>query len=85
MPSTLPTVGVRFDASSYPICGTRENVVVAVGEQVTIQCPESDQQFRYVIVQSLDTEAERLCLAEVGVFEAGQYAILHMGITVLLI
>jgi len=30
---------------------------------------------RYVIIQSLDTSAERLCIAEACVIEAGEYAI----------
>ena len=54
-------------------------MAVAVGLVVTVECPPSDHQFRYIIVQSLDTEAEKLCLAEVGVFEAGHHGRPHIG------
>jgi len=78
MPSDWPTEGSPVDGSSYRVCGTQQNMAVAVGLVVTVECPPSDQQFRYIIVQSLDTEAEKLCLAEVGVFEAGRHGRLHI-------
>jgi len=43
---------------------------------VTVNCPSSTQQFRYVIVQSLDPFVfhEKVCMAEVCVTAGGQYA-----------
>jgi len=41
---------------------------VVVNQEITIECAETDEQHRYVIIQSTDTAAERLCLAEVRVF-----------------
>ena len=49
-------------------------VVVRISLVVTVNCPSSTQHFRYVIVQSLDTFAEKLCIAEVCVNNS-QYAI----------
>jgi len=46
---------------------------VATRAVLTINCSPSTQQFRYVIVQSLDSRAERLCIAEVAVY-GGVYA-----------
>ena len=74
-PATLPTVGVLLDPTSYPICGSVSGFVVSVGHQEDFSCPEELQEnmYQYVVVQSLDVLAERLCLAEVGVYEPGQY------------
>jgi len=47
---------------------------MATSAVLTINCSPSTQQFRYVIVQSLDVWAERLCIAEVAVYEGGLYA-----------
>jgi len=47
---------------------------VATGFTITINCSPSTQQFRYVIVQNLDSETEKLCIAEVAVYEGGLYA-----------
>ena len=74
MPSVWPREGELVDPGSYALCGTQQNIAVAVGKVVVVECPPTDRQFRYVIVQSLDTGAEKLCLAEVGVFEAGQHS-----------
>jgi len=49
------------------------NVGVSVGKVINVDCISSTQQHRYVIVQSLDTAAEKLCIAEVCVYEGGQY------------
>jgi len=70
----VPTTGEAVDIESYPVCGTKI-VGVTVGAEVTVNCAASTQQYRYVIVQSVDTSAEALCIAEVCVKEGGQYAI----------
>ena len=70
----MPAEGeeIGYTTSPYPICGERTNVVVDVGDMFEIECAETEEQYRYVIIQSQDTAAERLCLAEVGVYAPGQ-------------
>jgi len=68
--SIWPTEGSAVDPSQYTVCGT-VSVSVYSGLVVPVNCAPSAQTFRYVIVQSLDTKSERLCIAEVAVFEAG--------------
>ena len=77
-PDALPAEGDLVDITSYPICGSQLNIPVQVGKVVELDCDRTVSeaaQYQYVIVQSLDTETERLCLAEVGVYEPGQYAV----------
>ena len=77
MPSVLPVVGSPVDTNSYTVCGTK-TTRVAAGLQLTVDCPPLTQQFRYVIIQSLDTTAEHLCIAEVAVNATSQYTrLLH--------
>jgi len=52
-------------------------VGVDIGLEITIDCTSSTLQHRYVIVQSLDTLAEKLCIAEVCVYEGGQYVLMQ--------
>jgi len=75
-PSVLPTAGSAVQTDSYTVCGTM-NVGVTVGLVLTVTChiSVSTQQYRYVIIQSLDTSAEKLCIAEVCVSASSQYAI----------
>jgi len=74
-PTTLPTEGSAVSTSSYDVCGMVDTGAPVLGLVITLQCASSAQQYRYVIVQSLDTSAEQLCIAEVAVDETGQYAI----------
>jgi len=67
----LPTEGTAVDRDSYVVCGTWRDVV-SKGSVITINCAPSTEKFRYVIVQSLDTKAEKLCIAEVAVYPGGQ-------------
>ena len=71
-PSTMPAEGDSVDPESYPLCGEIENVAVESSKQYDFTCPETDVQYQYVIVQRTDTTGERLCLAEVGVYDRGQ-------------
>jgi len=73
-PSTLPFAGSAVSITSYPLCGTK-NIGVTIGQSVTVECETSTEKYQYVIVQSIDTVAEKLCIAEVGVYEGGQYAV----------
>ena len=73
MPDVFPTEGSAVDTNSYTVCGT-VNINATKGSVVHVDCPSSTQQFRYVIIQSLDTVAERLCIAEVAVYCRSTYA-----------
>jgi len=73
-PTALPTAGAAVDMNSYTVCGTRI-VGVTLGFEVTITCAASTELHRYVIIQSRDTSAEALCIAEVCVNAPSQYAI----------
>jgi len=75
MPSVFPTEGSGVNHNSYTVCGMRD-VAVSPGLVINIDCSPSIQRFRYVIVQSLDSGAEILCIAEVAVYE-GQYAVMY--------
>jgi len=77
-PDALPAEGDLVDITSYPICGSQLNIAVQVGKLVELDCDRTVSeaaQYQYVIIQSLDTIGERLCLAEVGVYEPRQYAV----------
>jgi len=78
----LPNEGDALDPTIYEdaLCGSKENFVVKAGLQVDFECPDELQEnmYQYVVVQSLDPTAERLCLGEVGVYEPGQYAIMFI-------
>ena len=66
----MPTEGEEVDPDfyPYPLCGEKNDFAVVVNQEITIECAETDEQHRYVIIQSTDAAAERLCLAEVRVF-----------------
>jgi len=72
-PSELPPTenSVRSD---YPVCAMR-TVSVYSGLKLTVNCTPSDTLHQYVIIHSLDTSAEKMCIAEVCVYEPRQYAI----------
>ena len=82
MPDVFPTEGSAVDTNSYTVCGT-VNINATKGSVVHVDCPSFTQQFRYVIVQSLDTVAERLCIAEVAVYCRSTYMqnYVHVGAT----
>jgi len=42
---------------------------------LTVNCAPSETLYQYVIIHSLDTSAEKMCIAEVCVYEPSQYAI----------
>ena len=72
-PSELPSTTLAVDPASYPVCGVVD-VGVSGGLVINVDCSETGL-YQYVIVQSIDTSAEKLCIAEVCAFEAGQYAV----------
>ena len=57
--------------SSYPVCGDL-NEGVEIGEVITVNCAASTAKYRYVIIQSLDTRAEKMCIAEACIKRRGQ-------------
>jgi len=74
----LPAEGDSVDITSYPICGEQLNVAPQVSKPVELDCDatvSNASQYQYVIIQSIDTESERLCLSEVGVYETRQYVV----------
>jgi len=67
----LPAEGDSVDITSYPICGSQLNIAPQVSKLVELDCDatvSNASQYQYVIIQSLDTIGETLCLAEVGVY-----------------
>jgi len=67
----LPAEGSVVETDSYSVCGTW-NDVVSVGLVINVDCATSTDKHRYVIVQSLDTKAEQLCIADICVYQGGQ-------------
>ena len=65
----FPVKGSQVSANSYTLCG-RYSGSVSPGQEITVHCAPSSQQFRYqhVIVRSSDATPERLCMAEVAVY-----------------
>jgi len=68
-PSSTPVVGKAVVISDSEKCGGDQNDhATTPGSKRSITCiPTLNTQ--YVVVQSLDTEAEKLCLAEVTVYK----------------
>jgi len=67
----LPTANTAVDVTSYQVCGSL-TVGVTVGKVVNVKCASSSVMYQYIIIQSVDTSAEKLCIAEVCVNEGGQ-------------
>ena len=67
----MPSQGTAINKGSYAVCNDLQTGVSA-GLVVTVGCASADS-CRYVIIQSLDTSAEKMCIAEACVLETGQY------------
>ena len=65
--SALPTEGSAVTADSYTVCG-RHSGSVATTEKITVDCVAT---VRYLVIRSLDTTPEQLCMAEVVVHPRG--------------
>jgi len=74
-----PAEGSAVDPNSYVVCGSATIPVDVAGLVIDVVCTASTQQYRYVIVQSLDASAEKLCIAEACVNSASQYRI-HVAV-----
>ena len=72
--STLPAEGSTINPREYrdDLCGT-SNTGVVIGQVIEVRCAATTNQYRYVLIQSLDTRAEKLCIAEVCVYEGSEY------------
>jgi len=71
-PTAVPTLGSPVDSSSYDVCGS-VNFGLPAGAVIDVECVTTTQQYRYVIIQSLNTSAEKLCIAEACVNSPSQY------------
>jgi len=71
--TALPNVGDRVDVGSYTVCGV-VSISVTGGLEILVDCGHSifASKWRYIIVQSSDTEDEQLCIADVCVKEGSQ-------------
>jgi len=69
--SSLPSEGTAIDTDSYYVCNDQQTGVTT-GRVMTVGCASADT-CQYVIIQSLDTVAEKLCIAEARVLETSQY------------
>ena len=72
-PTVVPTEDSVVDPNSYVACGS-VTISVDIGIQIAVECSPATTA-RYVIIQSLDTSAERLCIAEACVIAGSEYAI----------
>jgi len=59
---------------TYTICH-EHNASVAAGETAVVNCAQSAETFRYVIIQASDMTARALCLAEVAVYDKSKLQI----------
>ena len=65
--------GDAFDKDSYVLCNTM-TVGVEASLELTLECTDPGS-YQYLIVQSVDTNAEKLCIGEVCALPPGQYAV----------
>ena len=77
-PTTVPTAGEAVEIYSYDLCNTI-TVGVEASLELTLECIDPGS-YRYLIVQGVDTSAEKLCIAEVCALTPGQY-----GVTIILL
>jgi len=71
-PAARPMRGSAVDPSSYDVCGSVNVPENFAGLVIDVQCTGSTGLHRYVVVQSLDASAEKLCIAEACVNVASQ-------------
>ena len=80
--NVFPTEGSAVSVDSYTLCGLYNDSVIA-RQNITVNCAPLSQRFRYVVVRSSDDTAERLCIAEVAVYNASQCNYVPTGLLVL--
>ena len=75
LPGTLST-GLVVDKDSYTLCTVNmiaeQNPIVVAGNEIEVAC-DSAVSNQWVIIQSLDTAAEKLCIGEVVIEVFGKY------------
>ena len=80
-PLQYPGATVNPDAYTEGICATQTGHTVSTGLVLKVTCTTTVTT-QVVIIQSMDTAAERLCLAEVEVEIYGQYSTSSIGAAV---
>jgi len=75
LPGPLST-GLVVDVTSYARClvggNAAQNPIVVAGNEIEVAC-DSAVADQWVIIQSLDTGAEKLCIGEVVIEVFGEY------------
>jgi len=74
--TAAPALGAAIDSSSYELCGSVQDFAVSAGVVIEMACAATTAQYQYVVVQSTDSAAEKLCVAEICVYEGGQPSVL---------
>ena len=64
--------GQTIDTDSYPVCGVAKGHAVVAGKPIVVTCGNAGLTTQYLIIQSLDTAPEQLCLGEVTVDVRGK-------------
>ena len=59
--------GQTVDTDSYHVCGVANGHTVKAGKSIVVNCSNAGLSTQYLIIQSLDTAPEQLCLGEVTV------------------
>ena len=59
--------GQTIDIDSYNVCGVTNGRRVKAGKSIVVNCRKAGLTTQYLIIQSLDTAPEQLCLGEVTV------------------
>jgi len=75
LPGPLST-GLVVDKDSYTLCTVNmiaeQNPIVVAGNEIEVAC-DSAVSNQWVIIQSVDTGAEKLCIGEVVIEVFGKY------------
>jgi len=64
--------GQTIDTQSYPVCNVAKKNKLKPAERIVVNCGNAGLTTQYLIIQSLDTAPERLCLGDVTVDVLGK-------------
>jgi len=64
--------GQTIDKDSYLVCSVANGHRVVAGKRIVVNCSGAGLTTQYLIIQSLDTAPEQLCLGEVTVDVLGK-------------
>jgi len=83
LPGPLST-GLVVDKDSYTLCTVGgsyiQNPIIVAGNEIEVAC-DSAVDGKWVIIQSLDTGAEKLCIGEVVIEVFGEYVSMFVLVT----